>query len=470
MKTTNFFRTVIVAAISILVTGILFAGNVRNNGTIANSGTTTVTGYFENYKNAGGGIFNNTAGTYTVNSYFSQNNAGGTDGQATISGGNFVVGAAYTNDNGTTTNTATIKIAADLTNGGVGTFTTTGGNVEYNGAAAAQSVLATTYGGLLVTATGNKTLAGSATVNTTFTLSNGTLLVGANTLDIKSATVTSGGTLSAASGTVSYTGTGAQQVFATTYGALTMTSTAPATKTGQGAITINGVYNSDANTTFDVGSGNAFTTGGSSNLVASNLGTIKVNNTVTLGVANVGGTFDYTGTSQSVAVAQYQHLTLSGVTPAFAAGTFSVSGNMTSSAVPGFNAATIIHYNGSGAQTVAALNYKLLQFSEVGVKSITGAVTAAATLAANTAVDIAATNAPTLTIANGASLGVSLGSISNASILNIDGTGSVTLTSGNVANLLGANVNINAAGSSLTVTGDVDNEGTITNTGTITVN
>ena len=88
---------------------------------------------FENFKLAAGGIFNNTAGTYSVSLYFSNNNTGGTDGQATISGGTLAVTGVYTNDNGTTTNTATIQVASDITNV-AGTFTTSAGTIEYNGA------------------------------------------------------------------------------------------------------------------------------------------------------------------------------------------------------------------------------------------------------------------------------------------------------------------------------------------------
>jgi fibronectin-binding autotransporter adhesin len=475
MKTTRGFSTwTSVVIVLVLAVSIAVGGNIKNAGTINNSSNTTVTGFFENFKLAAGGIFNNTGGTYSVGSYFSNNNTGGTDGQASISGGTLAVTGVYTNDNGTTTNTATIQVAADITNV-AGTFTTSSGTVEYNGAGAAQSVMATTYGGLKVTATGTKTLAGSATVNTTFVVSAGTLAVGTNSLDIKTATITSGGTLSAASGTVSYTGTGAQQVFPASYGVLTLSGSGSVTKTVTGGnISVATTLNNPSTITLDVGANN-FSTGASANVAdAVNPGTVKVAGTVTFGQASpdIGGTFDYSGAGQAIALAQYKTLSISGTgSPSFGASEYKVSGSFTipGTATPTFAAGNTIHYNGPGAQTVAALSYKLLKFSEAGTKSISGAVTAAAAAAGSVAVDIVSTNSPTLTIATGASLGITLGQLQNASIVNINGTGSMTLTNGNLLNLSGANLNVNAAGSTLTLTGDLENDGTITNAGTISV-
>ncbi len=351
--------------------GLAAQTNIRNNGTITNTGTTTITGYFENFKNAGGGTFNN-SGTYSIGSYFSNNNAGGTDGQMTITAGTVTVTGNYTNSNGSTTVNGTGNLKLGGTTNANATpilFSVSAGSVEYSGAA--QNVLAATYGGLRLSGSGNKTLDGSVTVNTTFDLFAGTLVVGANTLDIKSATLAStSGTLSAASGTVSYTLAGTQQVFPATYGVLTLSGAF--TKTAQGAVTINTTLNNPVSTTLAMGS-NSFTTGASANIAdAVNPGTITTSGTVTFGQASpdIGGTFNYTGTSQSVAVAQYKDLTLSGTTPSFGAGSFLISGVLTSSAVPSFNASADINFNGSGLQTIPALNYQNLTSSSSGARTL----------------------------------------------------------------------------------------------------
>ncbi|NUN70291.1 MAG: hypothetical protein HUU02_11325 [Bacteroidetes bacterium] len=363
-------RTALSVLLTLLLTTMVPAQtNIRNNGTITNNGTANVNGYFENFKNATGGTFNNT-GTYTIGSYFSNNNTGGTDGTMSITAGTVTVTGNYTNDNGSTTVNGTgILILNGTTNSNATPvlFSVSSGTVRYQGAA--QNVLAATYGTLRLAGSGNKTMDGSVTVNTGFDLNAGTLIVGANTLDIKAATLTStSGTLSAASGTVSYTLAGTQQVFPATYGTLTLSGAFA--KTAQGDITVNTTLNNPSGTTLAMGA-HGLTAGVSADLSDGvNAGAITTSGTVTFNQASpdIGGLFNYTGTSQAVAAAQYKDLTLSGTTPSFGAASFLVSGTFTSSAVPTFNSASTFTYNGAGSQTVLALNYGNLTSASSGAR------------------------------------------------------------------------------------------------------
>lgn len=371
MGSSALLRAAVIAALCLLVSVPMFAQrNIRNNGTITNNGTVNITGYFQNYRNSNGGTFINTGGTYTIGSYFTNNNTGGTDGQMTVSGGTVIVTGNYTNSNGSTTVNGTGILRLNGTTNANATpvlFSVSSGTVQYQGAA--QNVLAGTYGTLRLAGSGDKMMDGSVTVNTGFDLNAGTLVVGANTLDIKTATLTStSGTLSAASGTVSYTLAGTQQVYPATYGTLTLTGAFA--KTAQGNITVNTTLNNPSGTTLAMGS-NSFSTGASANVAdAVNAGTITTSGTVTFGQASpdVGGTFDYTGTSQSVAAAQYKDLTLSGTTPSFGTGSYLVSGTFSSSAVPTFNSASTFTFNGAGSQTILAFNYGNLTSASSGAR------------------------------------------------------------------------------------------------------
>jgi fibronectin-binding autotransporter adhesin len=495
MKSTSIFR--IVAAVVLAV--FLVAGQVLAQGILMNGGTYTNTGNsnfkkVQNYLGTNAGTINNSGNLNVtggpnpdlINSNGTQNGTvynfiGSTPGTITVE-------RDYTNSSGITDNdgagvNALIKVGRNLTNSG-GTFSTAVGTIEYNGTATAQDVLATTYGGLKVTATGTKTLLGNATVNTLFEVSAGTLDVGSNTLTIKTATLTTGGSLtSAATGTVVYDRNGNQEVFPAAYGNLTFAGTGSITKSVKGTggnVSIASTLTNPLNNTFDVGSNNL--TFGASAIVsdATNAGTVKVAGIVTFSMAdaNIGGTFEYSSTAdgQNVAVGststQYKNLTLSGdASKSFAAQEYKVSGNFTvnGSTTANFATGSTLHYNGSSAQTVAPLNYKLLKFSEAGTKTLSGTASAQAASNTSVAVDVLSANSPTFVIANGAALTVNLGRFQNASTVNINGNGSLTLTDGNLLNQTGAQLNVNAAAGSITVTGDLENSGTITNAGTITV-
>ncbi len=292
------------ACVAFLVFAFNFtdAQNIRNNGTINNSGTTSINGYFENFKNTQGGVFNNTGGSYSIGSYFSNNNTGGTDGQMTISGGTVSVTGNYTNDNGSTTinGTGTLQLSGATNTNVTATFSHTAGTVNYAGAA--QSIFAATYYNLTFSGSGNKTLDGAITVNNNLQISGSASLLDAGyqitgnasgTLTMNAGTTLTLGTASTAtsfptnyttitlnsSSTVIYNSNLAQTISAApTYGNLTLSATASVTKTISGAVT--------AATNVTVGTNNILSITGA--------GTLQINtgNLILNGSLNNSGTIN----------------------------------------------------------------------------------------------------------------------------------------------------------------------------------
>ena len=451
MNTKYFLRKGLMALVSLLmITSMMFAGDFINKGTLTNKvgkSFTVSTGNFQNYKATDVGGTVNNAGTITISSASKDFlNSNGTENGTLTNNiatdyGTVNVGRDFVNQTGVVTNSSTAVIDAnnDVTNT-TGTFTNTGivrvfnnltstsgfvttaGTVEYDGSGA-QSVLGITYGTLKALTGGTKTLAGAVTASTGFEIGGGaTLAVNTNTLTLNG-TVTTGGTLTSAnSGTVEYLGA-SQNVFAATYGNLTVGGSG--THTSSGTVTVNSVYTNAV-------SGVILSTVGFTSAVGANLsansGTLQASGTVTIGDGlseTIGGTFNYSGATQTVAAAQYTDLTLSGnggnVTfPAslYIAGAYSPSGTSTRD----YTGSTI-RFNGSGAQSIAgdASSFAALEFFNAGVKTITSSVTT---------------------------------------------TGSVTIDASVNA---GDGVAV-SNGIVLTVGGDLNNDGTLTNDGTITVN
>jgi hypothetical protein len=203
------------------------AAITNNHGTItgvANGGAILVAGNVTNTSalNAGlGGL--NVTGTLT-------NNAAGTllagTGPLTIGGlttndGTLTLGGAAANFNGALTNQTTGVIT-----GGGGLATVTG---AFNGNGTSTTTAGT--GGVIFASTvalGGGTLTGGAgsaiTLNGNFTMSSGTMsLTGTGALTVNADFATTGGSVSyAGTSTFSYTQAGAQNVYNTTYGNLTI--------------------------------------------------------------------------------------------------------------------------------------------------------------------------------------------------------------------------------------------------------
>jgi len=99
--------------------------------------------------------------------------------------------------------------------------------------------------------------------------------------------------------------------------------------------------------------------------------------TVTGTTSITGGTVQYSGNSQTVKALTYNHLTLSGSgTKTFESGsTTYIESDFTSSGVIVTTTNTTINFSGSGAQSVAAINYNNLTFSNSGVKTYASGTT-----------------------------------------------------------------------------------------------
>jgi len=369
-----------------------------------------------------------------------------------------------------------------------GTITIAGGTVGYTGAGD-QTVAALAYNDLTISGGGTKTLAGNITIAGNLTISGGTLDLGTSaanrtstggTLSLPSGATLllggSGGGISGSnfpnnyttvtlSGSVEFNGAGAQTIPAFSYNNLTSSSNGARTLASSGTIGIAGTFTPGTNSY-----------------------------TVT------GSTMDYNGSAaQSVAAMAYNNLTFSNAgTKTVAAGTTQIAGNFTFSGAAVADAttnSTTIEYNGSSAQNLAAITYYNLSTSGAGIKAATQNV-----VVNNNFNNAATTSMGTFTLSIGGTktnngtiqfAGASNGVPFSDGTVEYNGTAAQTITAGTYGTLVLSNtglktissaVNVNAymlvsAGSSLTVdatgvlgiTGDLDNDGVLTNNGTITV-
>jgi hypothetical protein len=187
-------------------------------------------------------------------------------------------------------------------------------------------------------------------------------------------------------------------------------------------------------------------------------------------------TVEYYGTSQPIAAANYGNLTVSSSgTLTLASGTIGVAG--TFSPVSGSYVVTgnTINFNGTGAQTIPVFNYNSIIISgnrggatitlPAGVIGVAGTMSVTATsavysLTGNT-VDYNGTSPQTIESFTYEAL-----TLSNSGAKTI---GSAVTVNTDLLNSAGASLNVGAAGI-LNITGDLINEGVITNDGSITIN
>jgi hypothetical protein len=280
-----------------------------------------------------GSAFPSVTGTVTLNGGTISYTAAGVQNISTQSYYSLALGGS-----GAKTFSGTTNIAGDFTIGGTATATTTGTTIVFNGSGV-QTVAATTYNNLTINGSGTKSLAsGTTTVDGTLTLTTGTLSVGSSTLNINStATATSGVLTSGSTGTVTYNQSSAgQAVLAGTYGNLTFSAYAK-TLASSGTIGIAGTFT-------PAGSGHTVT----------------------------GSTIDFNGASgsQTVPVFTYNNLAVSGsATKTFASGTITVGGNLAASGGAVTTTGSTVEFNASsGSQSIAALNYNNLTFSNAGTR------------------------------------------------------------------------------------------------------
>ncbi|MEX1274536.1 MAG: hypothetical protein WEB62_01295 [Bacteroidota bacterium] len=333
-----------------------------------------------------------------------------------------------------------------------GTVTISGGTVGYT-ASGDQDVALQSYNHLSLSGTGTKTF-------------------GAGTTSIAGDLTISGGAAADAttnSGTVDYNGGGSQAVGATDYYNLTF-SNAGVKTLAAGSIGVANTFSITGSATADAvtnsatvdynGAGNQSVRGlGYHHLTLSNAGT-KTFDSGTTGIAGnltISGsaaadaisnstTIDFDGSAgQTVGAVDYHHLSLSNAgTKVFASGTTRVAGNLTVAGSAAGDAAansTTVEFNGSSAQTVAAMAFHHLTASN-GSSKILGAgtttiagnlmVTGGASIDAmanNVTVDFNGTNQIipvvdfyAVTFSNSGTKTLSAGTTRIASNLNITGT------------------------------------------------
>lgn len=421
-----------VVMIMLMAFSVVMAGTLKNKNTITNNASSTISaGNIQNYNAGTGGTINNSG---TINVTDAAGNFDNNLGTATVvvnSGGKIDMQGAtstYANGAGTTniftfTNGLLVKNA--LTNSG--TFNADGGRVEYNGTG--QTILSIAYGVLATAGTGSNTLPGAITAGAVEILETSTLSTGNFKLTVDSAGITGAGTFTANSGAnseVDYAADNSQAIYTTTYSKLTLSGALSArTKTASGAVTVSGTLTVGTNNTFDANG--ALTLTGAT---VSNSNVIRASAAVTTTDSMaINGTFEYDGATQTIASAAYTNLTLTTGDFTFTNGkAYSVTGTYTNGGASRTYGSSSFWYAGTGAQTVGVGDtYGFLGFYGDGVKTITGG-TVTATIASGDAVIVDA----------------SVGSTSGS--LTIAASGILHITSG-----------------------DLNNEGDIVNSGTITV-
>ncbi len=329
-------------------------------------------------------------------------------GDLLISGGTFDLGA-FTADRSAPGGSFTIAAGCTLRIGGNGTtlpanYTATSfaptAVIEYYGTN--QTIPGGTYENLNIAGSGiTVTLSSNVSVVGDLTVIGGTLDLGTFTAN----RTAPGGTLNiGTSGTLKIGGTNNVPENYSIY-SFDPTSTVEYSGTKQTV---------DA---FDYGS---LTISASDTVTLPNGGTVRISGTFTPGAGpfvTTGSIIEYNSAgAQTVALFTYHDLILStGGTKTFAAGTTGIAGALTVSGATAdavANTATI-EYNGTSAQTIAAITYYDLTITNGGTKSILGPVTVDHDLLANSG---------TVTIIDASGSLTIHGDLDNSGILTIDGT------------------------------------------------
>jgi hypothetical protein len=442
--------------------GMVFGQTLRNRGVYRNTGTTTF-GTIQNYRTGVAGTIIN-SGSLTVTGTLDNDDGAGALGTIRnyiggLAAGTLTVTTAFTNeggsfDNDSLTYVPVLNLGGTITS--TGTFDTDAGKVVYT-AAGLQSIFATTYGALVAAGSGSKSLPGGTTVvNDSSRIADGsTLTVGANQLDLKGAAnvLSPTGVLSAGSGTVRYNGDQNQTMIPGTYGTLTLTgSTGANTKTSAGGISFaaGGALTVDANDTLYVSSGNLDLNTNTPTLTNNEAIKVAGNATFHGGITNAG-TFVYVGTgAQTIGAVTYADLLLQNTgAKNFPGGTVAVTGNYSIGGGTGArdyttNSNTFQFAGTVGTQTISGLSetFHILQFAGGAAKTLGGTGMGAARM------DV---------------LGTSGVVTNNVDLVTLTNIGSVSLTIASGVEL------VNSATKEITMNGDLEIDGILTNAGTISV-
>ncbi|MEK7663094.1 MAG: hypothetical protein AAB357_02835, partial [Actinomycetota bacterium] len=259
------------------------------------------------------------------------------------------------------------------------------------------------------------------------------------------------GALSAASGIVRYSGNLDQSIIPGQYKVLTLTGSGSVhTKTSAGGLSFaaSGQLTVDTNDTLYVSTGNLDLATNTPTLINSSAIKVAGNATFSGSITNAG-TFYYAGTStQTIGAVTYANLRI-GATGAktFPSGTVAVRGNYSIDAGTGArdyttNTSTFQFAGTSGTQTVSNLSetFYILQFTGGAAKTLGGSTMGASRLDVLSGSGVVTNNVTTVTLTN--LTNVSLTIAASTELVN-NGT-----------------INMN---------GDLQNDGILTNTGTIGV-
>jgi len=463
-------RSLAVATTAALFFSVSGAQTLKNNGTFTNTGTATYK-EIQNYKTGTGGTIVNsgtlntsTAGGGSGNFLNQLTGANGTvRNYSGASHGTIVVvnnldnnaaGASIDNDNN---GVGTIRVAAAFTN--AGTFDTDSGKVEFDGSVA-QSVVTTTYGALVLSGSNTKSTGADITVNDSLRIQGATFDISGDTLTLLGATNTNnGGTATFSAGRVNYAANADQTVIGTTYLQLYLSGSSTAhNKVSPSGISFaaSGLLSVGANDTLEVDAGTLDLATNSPTFTNSQAVKLDGTSTATFhsGITDAG-TFYYAGTGdQSIGAVTYTDLLLkddgvksfpSGDTVRIK-GSYSIVGSGSGSRdYDSTNASSALAFVGDGgSQTLSSLDgehMNIVLFDGTSTKDIGGTLVEARRMSLLGS-GLVTNNATTLRLANISSLSLSVAS--GASFTN-------------------------SASKTLMMNGDLENDGAITNAGTISV-
>jgi hypothetical protein len=328
---------------------------------------------------------------------------------------------------------------------------------------------------------------GNTTVHA-FTLTAGILNAGAGscgqagsftlTLDTGNWT-NNGGTFNAGSGTVAFSGTGAQSITGsnqTTFNNLTINSTNTVTPAVNTSVT--GDLNVTSGT-FDLQGFTASRTTSGGTLTVSNGATLKIGGSNTLptnyGTYTLGttSTVEYEGAgTQTIAAVNYGNLTSSntGARTLASSGTIGIAGTFTIGTNAYTTTGSTVNFNGSGAQTIPALNYNNLTSSNGGARTLASLGTIGIAGAFTTGGSAYTTSGSTVNFNGGSLQSIPAFTFNNLTLANAAGAnlgGSVT-----VNGTLGlANGTLGVGSQTLTLLGSVSpTTGSLTSAAAGTVN
>jgi hypothetical protein len=389
----------------LLTTGTLTATASGNTVTYAgNSAQSVKTSTYHHLSLAG-------SGTKTLSAALS------IDGDLSVNAGVLDLGS-FTADRASAGGTLNVANGATLKIGGTGTipgnYSThsigTTSTIEYSGTTPTIATLNSgqAYGSLVISGSGTKTLAGSVAVAFDLTVQSGTLDLDTFTAD----RVTGGGTLTVSNGAVlQIGGTGTIPANYSTH-VVGSTSTVEYNGSNQ-SITILNSSQSYGHLTLS-GTGTKVFSSGATGIQ----GNFVLNAGPTVDATTNSSTILLNGMSgsQALAVIDYYHLSFNNASSKIlGTGTTRIAGDFTVSggSVDATTNSTTIEYNGTGAQSVGGITYHFLHFSNGGLKTIAVATTVNAGMLVNTSASVLVSNSGSLTLG---------GDLENDGILTNEGT------------------------------------------------